>query len=75
MIGRLDYWTTDTSQGAVLIAASHVKDKVALLFTYGASEYYLACNPQVSDEWIDTMKKKLLEIKADGTDARIEAKY
>jgi len=75
LVGRLDYWTADTSAAAAMITASHAKDKVTLLFTYGSSEYYLACNPLVSDEWIDIMKKKWSEIKTDGTEAKIEAKY
>lgn len=75
LLGRLDYWTSDIAQAPSMIAAIHGKDKVALLFTYGSSEYYLACNPQVSDVWLDTMRTKLKEIRADGTEARIAAKY
>jgi len=75
LVGRLDYWTSDTSQAPLMIARNAAKDKVALLFTYGTSEYYLACNPGVSDEWIDLMRSKLKEIKADGTEAKIDARY
>jgi len=75
LIGRLDYWTSDTSQAPLLIAHNSAKDKVKLLFTYGSSEYYLACNLKVSDEWIELMRAKLKEIKADGTEAKIDARY
>ena len=75
LLGRLDYWTSDTSQAPAMIARDGARDKVTLLFTYGSSEYYLACNPKVSDEWVELMRAKLKEIKADGTEAKIEAKY
>jgi polar amino acid transport system substrate-binding protein len=75
LLGRLDYWTSDTTQAPAMIAGNHAQAKVALLFTYGTFEYYLACNPKVSDEWVETIKAKLKEIKADGTEAKIEAKY
>ena len=75
LLGRLDYWTSDTSQAPAMIARNSARDKITLLFTYGSSEYYLACNPKVSDEWVELMRSKLKEIKSDGTEAKIEAKY
>ncbi|MET3107610.1 polar amino acid transport system substrate-binding protein [Oxalobacteraceae bacterium GrIS 2.11] len=75
LIGRLEYWTSDTTQAQPMLIKSHATDKVTLLFTYGTSEYYLACNPKVRDAWVDLMRAKLKEIKADGTEAKIEAKY
>ena len=75
LVGRLDYWASDTMQAPAMIANNHVKDKVAQLFTFGSYEYYLACNPDVSDESIELMRAKLKEIKTDGTEARISARY
>ncbi len=75
LLGRLDYWATDTTQAPSMIASNHAKDKVALLFTFGGYEYYLACNPGVSDEAVEIMRAKLKEIRADGTEAKIAAKY
>ncbi len=75
-IGRLDYWSSDTRNGLNLINRTHLNDKIVLLLTIQPSnDYFLACNPQINDELIDRMRSKLLEIKADGTDAKIEAKY
>ena len=73
--GRLDYWASDTSQGPIMISKNHVQDKVALLFTFGTFEYYLACNPKTDDMWLDAIRVKLKEIHDDGTEAKIEAKY
>jgi len=75
MVGRLDYWASDTAQAPSMIANNHAKDKVALLFTFGSYEYFLACNPGVSDEAVETMRAKLKEIRADGTEAKIGARY
>jgi polar amino acid transport system substrate-binding protein len=75
LLGRLDYWTSDTTQALPMLIQHHATDKVVLLFTYGSSDYYLACNPKVDEKWIDTMREKLKEIKADGTEAKIQAKY
>jgi polar amino acid transport system substrate-binding protein len=75
LLGRLAYWTSDTTQAMPMLIENHATDKVALLFTYGSSEYYLACNPQVDDTLIDAMREKLKEIKTDGTEAKIDARY
>jgi len=75
LLGRLEYWTSDTTQAQPMLIQYHATDKVALLFTYGSSEYYLACNPNVDKKWMDTMREKLKEIKVDGTEAKIQAKY
>jgi len=75
ILGRLDYWASDTAQAPSMIANNHAKEKVALLFTFGSYEYFLACNPGVSDEAVETMRAKLKEIRADGTEAKIGARY
>jgi len=75
-LGRMDYWVTDSRNGANLINKNHLENKIVLLFTIPHStEYYLACNLQLSDDLMDRMKSKLMEIKADGTEAKIDAKY
>jgi len=75
LIGRLDFWASDVMQAPSMIANIHATDKVALLFTFGGYEYDLACNPGVSDEWVELIRAKLKEIRSDGTEAKILAKY
>jgi polar amino acid transport system substrate-binding protein len=75
MIGRLDYWASDSNSAVAQIAKDNLQSKLSILFTFARSDYYLACNPQISSELITRMKNKLEEMKEDGTLARIDAKY
>jgi len=75
VVGRLDYWASDANEAAAIIANANLKPQLSILFTFASSDYYLACNPKVSDDVVNTMKNKLNEMKADGTTAKIDAKY
>jgi polar amino acid transport system substrate-binding protein len=75
VVGRLDYWASDSNEAAAIIANTNLKYKLSILFTFASSDYYLACNPNVGDDVIAMLREKLTEIKADGTAAKIEAKY
>jgi len=45
------------------------------LFTFASSDYFLACNPNVSADLITKMKDRLNEMRDDGTISKIDAKY
>jgi len=75
VVGRLDYWASDSNEATAIIANTNLKSKLSILFTFASSDYYLACNPNVGDDVVNTLKDKLNEMKADGTAAKIEAKY
>jgi polar amino acid transport system substrate-binding protein len=75
MIGRLDYWASDSDEAAAIIAKDNLKSKLSILFTFASSDYYLACNPKISSDLIARMRDKLTEMKEDGTAAKIDAKY
>ena len=74
-MGRLDYWASDFSEANAKLAKHNLKDQLAILFSFGSVDYYLACNAKVSDEMVDSMKASLKEMKADGTAEKIEARY
>jgi polar amino acid transport system substrate-binding protein len=75
LIGRLDYWASDASSANAQIVKDNLQSKLRVLFTFASSDYFLACNPQISSELITRMKNKLEEMKEDGTLAKIDAKY
>ena len=75
MIGRLDYWASDSDEAQAIISKENFKDKLRILFTFASSDYFLACNPNVRADLIAKMKDRLNEMHDDGTIAMIDAKY
>jgi polar amino acid transport system substrate-binding protein len=74
-LGRIDYATAADTHGKKIIAENNLKDKVVWLFNYSSSDYYLACNPKMSNLTIALLKKNLRKMKADGSFKVIEHKY
>jgi polar amino acid transport system substrate-binding protein len=75
LLGRLDFWASESEEAKTLISKNKLNDKLAVLFTFGSSDFYLACNPAVGADLISKMRDKLREINDDGTAAGIDAKY
>ena len=57
MMGRLDYWASDFSEAYSKLVKHNLQDQLAILFSFGTVDYYLACNAKTSDAVIDTLKK------------------
>jgi len=75
LMGRLDYWASDASEASAKLVSANVTDRLNILFSFGAVDYYLACNPEVSDDLIESMRSNLKKIKADGTVDKINRRY
>jgi polar amino acid transport system substrate-binding protein len=75
MIGRLDYWASDSDEASAIITKGNLKEKLRILFTFASSDYFIACNPNINAELIEKMKARLAEMRDDGTTAKIDAKY
>jgi polar amino acid transport system substrate-binding protein len=74
-LGRIDYATAGDIHGKKIIKNEKLEGKVAWLFNYATSDYYLACNPKMSLETISLLNSKLREMKMDGSYKAIENKY
>jgi len=74
-MGRLEYVAVGAEFGEYFIANNHLTDKVKLLFTFGSTDLYLACNPKLDDSLINLMNLKLAEMVKDGTYKKIDSKY
>jgi polar amino acid transport system substrate-binding protein len=74
-LGRIDYATAGDIHGKKIIKDKHLEDKVVWLFNYGASDYYLACNPNMNADTISLLNLKLREMKLDGSYKNIDSKY
>lgn len=75
LIGRLDYWASGRRGGMARIARLKVADRVIPLLSFHTVHFYLACNPGVEDKTIQRLRKALDAMSADGTVAKIDAKY
>ena len=74
-VGRLDYWASDSNEANSKLALHNLKDQLAILFSFGTVDYYMACNTGVSDETVNLLKASLKDMKADGTADKIDARY
>ncbi len=75
LVGRLDFWASESEEAKALINKDKLNNKLAVLFIFASSDFYLACNPAVNPDLINKMRDKLHEINDDGTAASIDAKY
>src|SRR6185437_2108545 len=75
LAGRLDYWVSSRRAAHAIIADAHAEGRVVQLFHLKAVEYYLACNPQVGDELLNSLRASLKQMMADGSFDKAENKY
>lgn len=74
-VGRIEYATTGDSHGKKIIKDNQLGDKVAWLFNYNTTNYYLACNTQMPAEIISILNTNLRDLKTDGTFDKIDIRY
>ena len=75
LAGRLDYWISSRRAGLAIIGGAHADGRVVTLFRLKAVEYYLACNNQVSEEVMNSLRAALKQMMGDGSFDKVEAKY
>lgn len=75
LAGRLDYWVSSRRAAYAIIADAHAEGRVVQLFHVKSVEYYLACNPQVSDEVVNGLRAAMKQMVGDGSFDKIELKY
>lgn len=75
LAGRLDYWVSSRGAATAIIAGGHAEGRVVPLFRVKAVDYYLACNKQVSDDVMNSLRASLKQMMGDGSFDRVEAKY
>lgn len=74
-LGRIDYAAAGDTHGKKIIAENKLEDKVAMLFNFNSSDYYLACNKHMDATTIALLNSKLREMKADGSFKNIDSRY
>ena len=75
MLGRIKYWASSKSRAGALLEDENLAASVVPLFTFGHTELYLACNPRVPSALVQKLNDALVQMKEDGTIAKIEARY
>lgn len=74
-LGRIDYAAAGEAHGQKVIKDLGLENKLVKLFNFNSSDYYLACNRQMSLETIDLLNNKLREMKTDGSYKALDSKY
>lgn len=74
-LGRIDYAAAGETHGHKIIKELGLENKLVKLFNFNSSDYYLACNRQMSIETIELLNNKLREMKSDGTYKILDSKY
>ena len=75
LAGRLDYWVSSRRAAYAIITDAHAEGRVVPLFHVKAVDYYLACNPQVGDDVMNSLRASLKQMIGDGSFDKVEAKY
>ncbi len=75
LAGRLDYWVSSRSAAYAIISDAHAEGRVVPLFHVKDVDYFLACNTQVSDEVLNSLRAALKQMIGDGSFERVESKY
>lgn len=75
LAGRLDYWVSSRRAAYAIIAGNHAEGRVVQLFHVKSVDYYLACNPQTSDDILNSVRASLKQMMADGSFDKVEQKY
>lgn len=73
--GRFNYWASSRTRASALLAKQGLADRIVPVLTFGRTDLYLACNPAVPAASIAKLNDALKQMVADGTSARIEARY
>ncbi|WMW81826.1 transporter substrate-binding domain-containing protein [Undibacterium cyanobacteriorum] len=74
-LGRIDYAAAGEAHGLKIIKELGLENKLVKLFNFNSSDYYLACNRQMSVETIELLNSKLREMKTDGSYKTLDSKY
>jgi polar amino acid transport system substrate-binding protein len=73
--GRFNYWASSRTRASALLAKQGLSGRIVPVLTFGHTDLYLACNPAVPNLAIVKLNSALHSMVADGTAAKIEARY
>lgn len=75
LAGRIDYWASSRPRATALLAQENAGASIVPVLTFGHTDLYLACHRSVADDTVRQLNDALAKMKADGSAARIEARY
>ncbi|WP_171013780.1 transporter substrate-binding domain-containing protein [Chitinivorax sp. B] len=75
VLGRIDYWVAGRLSSSQIIRRQNAEDKVKVLLAFNRRYLYLACNPAVPNQLIETMQNVWKSMEADGTLRQIDQRY
>ncbi len=73
--GRFNFWASSRTRAGALLAKQGLTDRIVPVLTFGHTDLYLACNPAVPAATVTKLNDALKQMQADGTSAKIEARY
>lgn len=75
LAGRFNYWASSRPRASSLLAKEDLTTRIVPALTFGHTDLYLACNPEVPAEVVQKLNEALREMTKDGTAGLIDARY
>lgn len=73
--GRFNYWASTRARATALLMENQLAGQIVPVLSFGHTSLYLACHRDTPDELVHRLNEALHRMDADGTSARIEARY
>jgi polar amino acid transport system substrate-binding protein len=73
--GRFNYWASTRVRASALLTKDGLTKQIVPVLSFGHTDLYLACHRDMRNELVHELNEALRRMGADGTSARIEARY
>jgi polar amino acid transport system substrate-binding protein len=74
-IKRFNYWASSRPRATALLEKQGLTKSIDPVLTFGHTDLFLACNLSIQSDLVKKLNDALLQMKNDGTSAKIDAKY
>lgn len=75
LLGRIDFWATNTRMAQVVLKSHAWERQIVSVLVFNKVDLYLACNPTVSDEVVEKIRRAAGSMLQDGSFDKLAHQY